>query len=66
MEAIKETTVWKEGDVPNHTYLLDRGHLVAYIKQGETVPFFFKNVIKNFDKRNRTFIKVSTKLFDKT
>ena len=66
MEAIKETTVWKEGPVPNHTYLLDKGHLVAYIKQGETVPFFFKSVIKNFDKRNRTFIKVSPKLFDKT
>jgi hypothetical protein len=66
MEAIKETTVWKEGNVPNHTYLLDRGHLVAYIKQGESSPFFFKNPIKNFDKRNRTFIKVSPKVFDKT
>lgn len=66
MEAIKETTVWKEGNVPNHTYLLDKGHLVAYIKQGESSPFFFKNPIKNFDKRNRTFIKVSPKVFDKT
>jgi hypothetical protein len=56
MEAVKETTVWKEGAVPNHTYLLDKGHLVAYIKQGDTEPFKFKNVIKNFDKRGRTFV----------
>jgi len=63
MEAVKETTVWKEGAVPNHTYLLDKGHLVAYIKQGDTEPFKFKNVIKNFDKRGRTFVKADMKLF---
>ena len=63
MEAFKETTVWKEGQVPNHTYLLDKGHLVAYIKQGDTAPFFFKNVIKNFDRRGRTFVKADSGLF---
>jgi hypothetical protein len=63
MEAIKETTVWKEGAVSNHTYLLDGSHLVAYIKQGETVPFFFSKPIKNFDRRGRSFVKVQTNLF---
>jgi hypothetical protein len=63
MEAIKETTVWKEGNVPNHTYLLDGSHLVAYIKQGETAPFYFSKPIKNFDRRGRTFVKADTKLF---
>ena len=63
MEAIKETTVWKEGPVPNHTYLLDGSHLVAYIKQGDSKPFWFSKPIKNFDRRGRTFVKAKTDLF---
>ncbi len=61
MEALRETTDW---ETPNHTYLLDGTTLVAYIKQGETTPFYFKNGIKHFDKRGRKFEKVSTDLFD--
>ena len=63
MEAVKETTKWKEGPVPNHTYLLDGSHLVAYIKQGEAKPFWFSKPIKNFDRRGRTFVKESVTLF---
>lgn len=60
MEALIETT---GGQFPAHTYLLDGTKLVAYIKQGTTEPFYFKNGIKGFDKRGRTFEKASTKLF---
>jgi hypothetical protein len=52
MEALRETT---GGLFPAHTYLLDGTTLVAYIKKGETKPFYFKNGIKGFDKRGRKF-----------
>jgi hypothetical protein len=60
MEALRETT---GGLFHPHTYLLDGTTLVAYIKTGETTPFYFKNGIKNFDKRGRKFDKVDTKQF---
>lgn len=60
MEAIREVTDWA---TPNHTYLLDGTTLIAYIKQGETEPFYFKNGIKHFDKRGRKFEKVDAGLF---
>lgn len=55
MDAYLEITNWGNAKAPNHTYLLDGTNLVAYIKQGETVPFYFKNPIKGFDKRGRKF-----------
>jgi len=55
MEAIKEITVWADGTTANHTYLLDGTNLVAYIKKGETTPFYFKNPIKGFSKSGRKF-----------
>ena len=55
MIALKETTDWGNASAPNHTYLLDGTNLVAYIKQGEKTPFYFKNPIKGFDKRGRKF-----------
>ena len=60
MEALVETT---GGQFPAHTYLLDGTTLVAYIKAGETKPFYFKSGIKGFDKRGRKFEKGNTKLF---
>jgi hypothetical protein len=66
MEAVKETTKWREGPVPNHTYLLDGSHLVAYIKQGEAKPFWFSKPIKNFGRTGRTFVKVDVALFGAT
>jgi len=63
MEAVQETTVWREGPVPNHTYLLDGTSLVAYIKQGTKEPYYFKSPIKHFDRRGRTFVRADIKLF---
>jgi uncharacterized Zn finger protein len=60
MEALVETT----GDqFPAHTYLLDGNNLVAYVKVNETVPFYFKNPIKGFDKRGRKFVPGNVNLF---
>jgi hypothetical protein len=63
MQALKETTDWGKASAPNHTYLLDGTNLVAYIKQGDTSPFYFKNPIKNFDKRGRKFVEVKPNPF---
>ncbi len=60
MEALVETT---GGLFPAHTYLLEGTTLVAYIKAGETKPFYFKSGIKGFDKRGRKFVKGNAKLF---
>lgn len=65
MQAIRETTDWGSATAPNHTYLLDGNTLVAYIKQGETKPFYFKNPIKGFDKRGRKFVEVKPNPFKK-
>ena len=63
MEAFKEVTDWGNASAPNHTYLLDGNNLVAYIKQGDTSPFYFKNPIKGFDKRGRKFVVVKSDVF---
>lgn len=62
MEAVVETT---GGAFPAHTYLLDGNNLVAYVKKGETEPFYFKNPIKGFDKRGRKFTVGDKSLFTK-
>ena len=61
MKAYKETTVWA---TPNHTYLLDGNNLVAYIKENETEPFYFKNPIKGFDRRGRKFLELTDNPFE--
>ena len=61
MEAVIETT---GGQFPAHTYLLDGNNLVAYVKKGETEPFYFKQPIKGFDKRGRKFIPGNSNLFN--
>ena len=60
MEALIETT---GGQFPAHTYLLEGTTLVAYIKVGTKEPFYFKNGIKNFDKRGRQFQKTAANAF---
>ena len=60
MEALIETTV---AQFPAHTYLLDGNNLVAYVKVNETVPFYFKNPIKGFDKRGRKFVPGNITVF---
>ena len=61
MEAVIETT---GGQFPAHTYLLDGNNLVAYVKKGETEPFYFKRPIKGFDKRGRKFEPGNSNLFN--
>ena len=61
MQAIKETT---GGLFPAHTYLLDGTTLVAYIKVGDTKPFYFKNGIKGFSKSGRKFEELKKNPFN--
>lgn len=61
MQALLETT---GGLFPAHTYLVDGDNLVAYIKRGETEPYYFKRPIKGFSKSGRKFTPVSDSLFD--
>ena len=61
MEALIETT---GAQFPAHTYLLDGTNLVAYVKKGETEPFYFKRPIKGFDKRGRKFEPGNSNLFN--
>lgn len=62
MQALLETTDWGKL-TSNHTYLLDGNSLVAYIKHGDTKPFYFKKPIKGFDKRGRQFVEVKPNPF---
>lgn len=61
MRAYKEITDW---EIPNHTYLLDGTNLVAYIKEGESQPIYFKNPIKGFDKSKRKFLELTDNPFE--
>lgn len=64
MEAVKETTVWEDGNTNiNHTYLLDGDKMVAYIRQGTAEPFWFKNPIR-IDKRGRKFERINDDIFN--
>jgi hypothetical protein len=63
MQALRETTAWA-GNTANHTYLLDGNNLVAYIRAGTAVPFYFKSPIRGFDKRARKFELVTPNPFD--
>jgi hypothetical protein len=65
MEALRETTVWSTPGAVNHTYLIDGMNLVAMIRNGETVPRFFKNPIRGFSKTGRKFVRVDISLFGK-
>lgn len=63
MQALLETTDWGKSQTQNHTYLLDGNTLLAYIKHGETKPFYFKSGIKGFDKRGRKFTEIKPNPF---
>lgn len=63
MIAVKEITKWNvEHAQPNHTYLLDGMNMLAYIKNEESTPFYFKNPIR-FNKRGRSFTELKVNPF---
>jgi hypothetical protein len=63
-QAYKEITKWADGNTAiNHTYLLEGDSMVAYMRVGSTVPFYFKNPIR-IDKRGRKFEVVEPNPFD--
>lgn len=63
MEAVVEITEWSGKSVlGNHTYLFDGSKMIAYVKRGETVPFYFKAPI-TIDKRGRKFVAVKVNPF---
>ena len=63
MQALREITVWEGDAQPNHVYLMDGDKAVAYIKQGDTQPFYFTNPMR-LDKRGRKFEKLDTNPFE--
>jgi len=64
MQALRETTQWRDGTTANHTYLIDGDKMVAYIRVGTTEPFWFKQPIKGFSKSGRKFEQVDAGLFN--
>lgn len=58
-KILQEKTVWNtEFPMPNHTYLFDpEGYVVAYVKQGETLPTIKKGKCL-LNKARRVFVPV--------
>ena len=56
LEILKETTIWNDGSMINHTYLLEGTKIVAYAKFGGDEVQVLRTQIK-IDKRYRTFVK---------
>ena len=63
-KAYKETTVWEDGNTAiNHTYLLDGDRMIAYMRTGTSVPFYFKTPIR-ISRSGRKFELVEPDPFD--
>jgi hypothetical protein len=63
-QAYRETTKWADGNTAvNHTYLLEGDSMIAYIRVGTSVPFYFKAPIR-ISKSGRKFEVVEPNPFD--
>ena len=63
-QAYKETTEWADGNTAiNHTYLLDGDQMIAYMRTGTSVPFYFKTPIR-ISRSGRKFELVEPNPFD--
>jgi len=63
-QAYRETTKWEDGNTAiNHTYLLEGDMMIAYIRVGSSVPFYFKNPIR-ISKSGRKFEQLTDNPFD--
>ena len=63
-DAYRETTVWPDGTTAiNHIYLLEGDQMIAYMRTGTSVPFYFKTPIR-IDRRGRKFELVESNPFD--
>ena len=61
-DAFLEVTKWGEHQTPNHIYLLDDDKAYAYLKHGETVPFYFSKPLQ-IEKTGRKFVKLDVNPF---
>jgi hypothetical protein len=63
MQAVRETTAWRDGTTANHTYLLDGDKMVAYIRKGTDTAVYFRNPIRGFSRSGRKFETVTPNPF---
>ena len=62
IKAYTETTEWKDGNVPNHTYLIDMDHkdkIVGYVKQNESEAIWFEKPLPFWKSRRKFKISKS-------
>lgn len=58
MQILQETTNWAAGfHVPNHTYILEAGVVVAFVREGTSQPILISSGMK-LDRRYRTFKEI--------
>jgi len=63
-QAYKETTQWEDGNTAiNHTYLLEGDMMIAYIRVGTSIPYYFKNPIR-ISKSGRKFEQLASNPFE--
>ena len=64
LEILKETTIWNDGSIINHTYLLEGTKIVAYAKFGGDEAQVLRKQLK-IVKRHRTFVNTKNSGIEK-
>ena len=61
---LKETTDWRACDhvQPQHIYIVERwtGSLLGYIKNGTTIPFYFRKPMRQWSQTRRKFDELTS------